>query len=132
MINMKKESKPDLVPDSFKNIEVKGQTVSAELEVAQIEQALGMNGHMIGHSKTFYRLGHPDNLIVFNARIFLDGKPVWWGDIDVSISKDKLIELAKNLNKPFSIYYESNGEVITFLPDSSYKLVENLKQYFKI
>ncbi len=62
-------------------------------------------------SKTVYSSLHPDNLVVFNARILVKGttkyKEVWHGDLDISKSIKDLIKLSTKLKIPLYVFKES-------------------------
>lgn len=103
---------------------------------------LGFNGAMICGSKTMYRNAFPNNLTVFNANVCVGLEKVWWGDLDVTISKDKLISLSKVLNDVVFVLYEMDGRfenedeplinnyVVKFSPDGTYQLGERLNEYY--
>jgi hypothetical protein len=105
---------------------------------------LGQSGAMICGSKTLYISANPKNLAVFNANVCVGLDKVWWGDIDVTLSKDALISLSKELNNVVFILYEMDGRfenedepnirnyVVKFLPDGTYELTENLKEYYTL
>ena len=103
---------------------------------------LGFPGAMISGSKTMYRNRYPNNFAIFNANVCVGLDKVWWGDLDVTVSKDKLISLAKVLNDVVFVLYEMDGRfenedeplindyVIKFLPDGTYQLGERVKEYY--
>lgn len=66
-------------------------------------------GRIISYSKSAYNRAHPENFTLFNANIFLDDGKVWWGDIDLTKDKDKLLEISKVLNKDLYILNEMDG-----------------------
>lgn len=69
-------------------------------------QILGMCGKMISGSKSGYCQRNPRNLAIFNANVCTLTEKIWFGDLDVSIDKAKLRELAKNLNEDIYVLYE--------------------------
>jgi hypothetical protein len=61
----------------------------------EVEEIIGPVGAMISASKTAYSDAHPDNKVFFNACIFnKKGVQIWAGDLDLTLKKDKLAELA--------------------------------------
>ena len=72
----------------------------------KIFKHLGGEGAMISASKSGYRKKHPKNLVVFNSNVCIGLKKVWWGDLDITLSKNKLISLSKELNDVISKYPE--------------------------
>ena len=67
-------------------------------------------GRMIGFSKTEYRYENPDNKVLFNANIFIEGiGKVWYGDLDLTLSKRALTEIATELNSTLYILSELDG-----------------------
>lgn len=65
---------------------------------------------MISISKSGYRERYPDNQVYFNANIFILGEgKVWWGDLDVTLDKDNLECVARDLGKDLFILREMDG-----------------------
>lgn len=105
---------------------------------------LGDKGNLVAFSKSNYRSKHPNNIVVFNSNIIIDNKKCWFGDIDVTISKDKLLELSKELNNTIYILYEMDARfeheekpnienfVIKFFPNGTYELHKRLKEYYNM
>lgn len=71
------------------------------------QKHLGLFG-MLG-SKTIYRAEHPDNLIIFNARVFTANSFLWKGDLDISISYQNLKDLSTELEETIYVFYESDA-----------------------
>lgn len=98
-----------------------------------LTEKIGLSGHMISASKSSYRNRFPDHLVVFNSNICTkeDGK-VWYGDIDVSLSRDLLGEISISTGKVIYVLYEMdarfenegsplfNEAPVKFLPDGSF------------
>lgn len=86
------------------------------------------SGRMISHSKTLYRMEHPDNELYFNANIFTeeDGK-VWWGDLDYTLDKERLEAITKQIGKKLYILREMDGRVDNEVLDVE-KIKERAKQ----
>jgi hypothetical protein len=109
-----------------------------------IEDELGYCGRMIGFSKTYYRRAFPDNLIVFNANLIVDGKKVWYGDVDVSIDHDKLKAIALKIYRPVYLLTEMDGrfgdnednpkveKYVYYTDGYEEKLGESYKPYYNI
>lgn len=57
---------------------------------------VGHQGKMIGRSKSKYALKHKSNCPIFNANICIKEEPykVWYGDIDLTLSRNVLREIA--------------------------------------
>jgi len=83
------------------------KTIDEQYELAVLK--LGMNGHLISWSKSGYRDSHPDNIVIFNANICTKSGKIWYGDIDVTKSKQTLQELASELDQDVFILYEMDG-----------------------
>lgn len=78
------------------------------MEAKKVLENLGMhNGCMISGSKSGYIMQYPDNEVVFNANIATKalGK-FWYGDVDLTKSKDSLISAAKDIGEDLYIFYE--------------------------
>ncbi len=80
------------------------------------ESILGHNGVMISASKSGYTLKNPNNKVVFNGCVCVGVNNIWWGDIDITKSKDKLQKLADELGEEVYVLYEYQGRWIS--PDS--------------
>jgi hypothetical protein len=105
---------------------------------------LGFPGVMISGSKSGYRDRHPKNLVVFNGNVCVGLEKVWWGDVDITSTKDTLISLSKVLNNVIFILNEMDGRfenedeplignyIAKFLPDGTYQLNENIKNRYDI
>jgi hypothetical protein len=70
---------------------------------------LGYAGRMISGSKSRYRTLFPENIVVFNANICTADEKIWFGDIDITLDKQALIELASALSKEIYILREMDG-----------------------
>lgn len=105
---------------------------------------LGYPGVMLSMSKSNYRNSHPNNLVVFNGNVCVNDKKVWFGDIDITISKNILLELSKELNQSLYILSEMDGRfdnedkpkienfLAKFNPDGTYELHSRIKDLFSI
>jgi len=63
-------------------------------------------GRMISGSKADYARKHPQNIVVFNANVLVDGKKVWYGDLDVTKDEKKLQKCADTIGKNLYILPE--------------------------
>lgn len=65
---------------------------------------------MISGSKSGYRNAHPDNLVCFNANIFVLGEgKVWFGDLDLTLDDEKLKEVAEESGNDLYVLREMDG-----------------------
>jgi hypothetical protein len=110
-------------------------------------QILGWNGTMIAGSKSGYRNRNPNNLAIFNANIIaMTAVPekIWHGDLDLTLSIDKIKELSCDLNVEIRVLremdarfeYEDSPQVQRFVlsvkPDGAYSLGEVEKDYYSL
>jgi len=67
-------------------------------------------GRMISYSKSEYRDHFPDNKCVFNANIVTksEGK-IWYGDLDITVSFEKLQKIAAALGEPLYVLREMDA-----------------------
>jgi len=99
--------------------------INTEL-IKTIEKYLGHNGRMIGYSKSVYCQDYPDSIVYFNACIFDDdANQVWWGDIDTTLDKTKLDQIAEWYTGKFYVTRET--EYRTDLNIVTKKQLENDK-----
>jgi hypothetical protein len=84
-----------------------------ELYNSTVEKILGIQGRMISGSKSGYRRYYPDNLVVFNSYMVVVTKTgaskVWFGDVDITLDREKLKQVAKELDATVFIIYEMDG-----------------------
>jgi hypothetical protein len=109
-----------------------------------LNEALGFPGRMISASKSGYRDRYPNNLAIFNANVCTDAGKLWWGDVDLTLSKDALSQAAIAGGQTIYVLYEMDGRfenedspkikeaVVRFLPDGTVKIREDLQQYYKL
>lgn len=120
-------------------------------------EKLGYPGAMISASKSGYMERNPKNLAVFNSNLIavseekqlsLFSKPVaekiWYGDIDITKSREKLKELSAELGKTLLVLYEmdarfeneSRPQISNFVykvtPQGEEEIGKRLKEYFII
>jgi|AACY02.5.fsa_nt_gi hypothetical protein len=103
--------------------------------------SLGWPGRMISGSKSGYRNTNPKNFAIFNANICTRAGKVWFGDIDLTLQKAKLQEIAQSLNETLYVLYEMDARfenenspllekaAATFLPDGTVEVKPDLVQY---
>jgi hypothetical protein len=66
-------------------------------------------GRMLSGSKSFYNQQNPNNIVVFNSNVVVDGNKVWHGDLDITKDLDKLFKISKTLNKDLYILREMDA-----------------------
>ena len=74
-----------------------------------ISQTLGFPGRMISGSKSGYHKNYPNNLVIFNADVCTDRNKIWYGDLDLTLDKEKLSLLAVALGQDLYVLYEMDG-----------------------
>lgn len=67
-------------------------------------------GRLVSYSKSRYRDQNPNNIVMFNANIFVEdlGK-IWYGDLDLTVSESDLRDIATEIGKPLYILREMDG-----------------------
>jgi hypothetical protein len=118
---------------------------------------LGPEGRMISSSKSGYRNRFPYNLVVFNANVVAITKckltslklktkisKIWFGDIDITVSRNQLKDLAVEEGRDILVLYEMDARfenenspiidnfVYKVTPDGKEYLGESLKQFYVI
>jgi hypothetical protein len=109
-----------------------------------LNKNVGFYGRMISGSKSGYKRINPDNFVIFNANICTATEKVWWGDLDLTLSKNQLIASSIESNEDLYIFYEmdarfdkennfnlSNAAAI-FHADGTYEIGSNYKSYYKL
>lgn len=111
------------------------------LTLEKIEAELGFRGIIIAGSKSGYRNRYPDNFPIFNSNLCTESGKVWYGDIDVTNSKDLLCKIAKDSNTDLYLLYEMDARfenekspiltkaAFTFHKDGTFSIREDLVQY---
>jgi hypothetical protein len=88
---------------------LRGKRKSQEEIIELAEKTLGFTGAMISWSKSAYRHDNPENFVIFNANICTKNGKVWYGDIDLTSSKEKLLNFAKESGETIYVLYEMDG-----------------------
>jgi hypothetical protein len=80
-------------------------------EVVRLATELGLPlGRLIAESKTGYMRRHPQHAVIFNATIAdSTGRRLWWGDVDLTIEEDILVQLAERVGLHLNVYYEGDS-----------------------
>jgi hypothetical protein len=109
-----------------------------------IKKVLGPNSRMISGSKSGYSKQFPKNVPVFNANLCTTEGKFWYGDIDLTTDKSKLVFLAKELDKDVYVLYEMDARfenekkpkldraIMIFKKDGTFQLREDMITYIKI
>jgi hypothetical protein len=76
-------------------------------------------GRLLSYSKSIYRQTYPEHEVYFNANIFIHpGLKVWYGDLDITLDKNTLSEIAKELKTDLYILREMDGHFNVFGPEA--------------
>lgn len=68
------------------------------------------NGRIISFSKSAYVEKFPHNEVYFNANIFVLGEgKIWYGDIDLTMDREKLEKIASQSGKDLFVLRELDG-----------------------
>ena len=70
---------------------------------------LGFPGRLLHYSKSGYRDLYPENFVIFNANLCTKSEKIWYGDIDLTLDKNNLLRLAKELGEDLYVLYEMDG-----------------------
>jgi hypothetical protein len=109
-----------------------------------INEKIGWAGRMISGSKSGYRTLHPNNFALFNSNICTKTGKIWWGDIDLTESKQVLLDIAESTGEEIYVLFEMDGRfenedspkldkaVVVFYPDQMFKVREDLQEYYQL
>jgi hypothetical protein len=95
---MKKNSK---LPEFVENLSNPNQTIA--------RFHLGPMGRLIAGSKTVYNYDNPENAVVYNANLFTSKEKIWYGDLDLTLDLEALMDAAEDLKEPIFVFYEPEG-----------------------
>lgn len=73
------------------------------------EVVLGPCGRMIASTKTGYGQAHPGHVAIFNANVCIDGRKVWYGDLDLTREEPRLHELAARVEAAVHVLFERDA-----------------------
>ena len=103
-----------------------------------LEQTIGWPGRMISGSKSFYIENHRDHFVIFNANLCTkESGKIWFGDLDLTLDKDKLSTLASELNRDLYVLRELDARfeneenprlteaIVVFKADGTWQVGEN-------
>jgi hypothetical protein len=74
-----------------------------------VKGILGRAGCMISGSKSGYRESYPENLAVFNANVCVESGKIWYGDLDLTTTRESLKLLAMQLETEIYVLHEMDG-----------------------
>lgn len=109
-----------------------------------INDRIGWSGRMISGSKSGYRISYPNNFAIFNANICTNTGKIWWGDIDLTKSKDTLLEIAAESADDLYVLFEMDGRfeneespilskaAAVFKADGTYEIREDLRDSYQL
>jgi hypothetical protein len=112
--------------------------------LVDINRIIGPLGKLISYSKSAYCQRNPDNLVVFNSNVCTQSEKIWFGDLDITLEKEKLIELSKALNETIYVLSEMDGRFenekspkierakVSIFPNGEIKLKEEYQKYYKL
>ena len=83
------------------------------IDVNIAREVLGFPGAMISASKSGYGQKHPKNVAVFNSNVVTAKGKIWYGDLDVTLSEQKLADLAKKIGETVYVLREMDGRFET-------------------
>lgn len=72
-------------------------------------EILGYPGDMISASKSGYGDMYPKHVAVFNSNVVTAKGKVWYGDLDITLREDKLLELAQKSGETIYVLYEMDA-----------------------
>lgn len=80
-------------------------------DVVRLATELGLPlSRLIAASKIGYMRRHPQHAVIFNATIAdSTGRRLWWGDVDLTIDEDILVQLAERVGLDLHVYYEGDS-----------------------
>lgn len=108
-------------------------------------EILGFQGKMISGSKSGYYERNPGHLAIFNANVVvMESRPnkLWYGDLDLTLSLDKLKELSASIGQEIRVLREMDARfeneekplvqkfVLKVEPDGSHELGNFEKDYY--
>lgn len=65
---------------------------------------------LVSLSKSGFLRRHPQHAVVFNATLAnAAGERLWWGDVDLTVDKEALFELAERAGFDLFLYYEGDS-----------------------
>lgn len=67
-------------------------------------------GNVLEGSKKQYKELHPDNFVIYNASLISETEYLWYGDIDLTLDREKIQTIAKRLNINISLIKEDIRE----------------------
>lgn len=74
-----------------------------------LKQRLGSPGRMIAYEHTDYLWPGSDRAVIFNADVWVAGRLVWWGDLDLTVDEPRLVGLAADLGETVHVFWEGGA-----------------------
>jgi hypothetical protein len=83
-------------------------------KVEKVAASVGLsNARLVSWSKSAYSRAFPNHFTLFNASIMdIDGRMLWWGDIDATIDEEKLAALARRLETRLFVFFEGDARLV--------------------
>jgi hypothetical protein len=72
---------------------------------------LGAPGRLLAPSKTEYRALFPTNVFLPNGNLFTETAKIWFGDLDLTLDEEAVVEIARRARKTVYVLHEHDGRV---------------------
>lgn len=108
----------------------------------ELYEKLGWPGRMISGSKSGYCKAHPENFAIFNANLCTKNEKIWYGDLDLTLDKNILSEIAVKMNETLYVFFEMDARfenedkfdvknaAAMFTSDGKFEVSDKYKNYF--
>lgn len=106
-----------------------------------IAEKIGLTGILLSMSKSGYRKNNPNSVVFFNANLCTEYEKIWWGDLDLTKSKEKLLELAREMKETLFVLAEMdarfekesrpeiNRYIVSFSPEGYIRINPGYENY---
>lgn len=78
-----------------------------------IVEKIGYKGMLLSMSKSGYRKNNPNSVVFFNANLCTENEKIWWGDLDLTKSREELLELAREMKETLFVLAEMDARFVT-------------------